>query len=162
MGIKNYLVEGVSGTGKTSVCDELLARGYQAIHGDRELAYQGDPESGVPVENGGHLSHIWDVSKVESIISDKSEPVTFFCGGSRNFKHFIHLFDEVFILEVEWSILESRLLSRSDDEFGSTHNERKFIRRLHSSGEDLPKAGVKVDSSKPTSHVVDIILTRIR
>jgi broad-specificity NMP kinase len=41
MAKKNYLVEGVSGTGKSSVCDELQRRGYKAINGDRELAYQG-------------------------------------------------------------------------------------------------------------------------
>ena len=28
MGIKNYLIEGVSCTGKTTVCDELIKRGY--------------------------------------------------------------------------------------------------------------------------------------
>jgi predicted amidohydrolase YtcJ len=48
MGVKNYLIEGVSGTGKTSVCDELRRRGYHAIHGDRDLAYQGDPKTGEP------------------------------------------------------------------------------------------------------------------
>ena len=37
MGRRNYLIEGLSGTGKTSVCDELQRRGYHAIHGDREL-----------------------------------------------------------------------------------------------------------------------------
>jgi len=31
MGMRNYLVEGVSGTGKTSVCKELQRRGYYAI-----------------------------------------------------------------------------------------------------------------------------------
>jgi broad-specificity NMP kinase len=31
MGIRNYLIEGVSGTGKTSVCNELQRRGYYAI-----------------------------------------------------------------------------------------------------------------------------------
>ena len=41
MGIRNYLIEGVSGTGKTSVCKELQRRGYYAIDGDTELAYQG-------------------------------------------------------------------------------------------------------------------------
>ncbi|MGX9900777.1 hypothetical protein ACW0JT_14565 [Arthrobacter sp. SA17] len=46
MGRKNYLVEGGSVTGKTSVCDELRRRGYHAIHGDRELAFQGNPETG--------------------------------------------------------------------------------------------------------------------
>ena len=46
MGIRNYLIEGLSGTGKTSVCNELQRRGYHAIHGGDELAYQGDPETG--------------------------------------------------------------------------------------------------------------------
>jgi broad-specificity NMP kinase len=40
MGMRDYLIEGVSGTGKTSVCKELQRRGYRAINGDRELAYQ--------------------------------------------------------------------------------------------------------------------------
>ena len=48
MGRRNYLIEGVSGTGKTAVCTELERRGYQAIHGDRELVYRGDPETGLP------------------------------------------------------------------------------------------------------------------
>ena len=53
MGRRNYLVEGLSGTGKTSVCDELQRRGHHAIHGDRELAYRGDPETGEPMEGFG-------------------------------------------------------------------------------------------------------------
>jgi len=48
MGIRNYLIEGVSGTGKTSVCLALRARGYHSINGDTELAYQGDPVTGPP------------------------------------------------------------------------------------------------------------------
>jgi predicted ATPase len=39
MGVKNYLIDGVSCAGKTTVCDELQRRGHHAIHGDRELAY---------------------------------------------------------------------------------------------------------------------------
>jgi len=30
MGKRNYLIEGVSGAGKTAVCTELQRRGYQA------------------------------------------------------------------------------------------------------------------------------------
>ncbi|RVN73421.1 nucleoside kinase, partial [Sinorhizobium meliloti] len=44
MGIKNYLIEGDSGTGKTSVGTELERRDYHVVHGDRVLAYVGDPE----------------------------------------------------------------------------------------------------------------------
>ena len=64
MGIRNYLIEGLSGTGKTSVCNELQRRGYHAIHGDRELAYRGDPETGEPTEGFAHEHHIWHVDKV--------------------------------------------------------------------------------------------------
>ncbi|MGO8396662.1 hypothetical protein ACC760_39900, partial [Rhizobium ruizarguesonis] len=39
--IKNYLIEGGSGTGKTSVATELERRGYHVVHGDRVLAYVG-------------------------------------------------------------------------------------------------------------------------
>lgn len=91
-GIRNYLIEGVSGTGKTSVCNELRRRGYHAIHGDRELAYQGDPETGEPTDGFAHERHIWHVDKVKASVANQDEAVTFYCGGSRNFTKFIDLF----------------------------------------------------------------------
>jgi len=62
MGIRNYLIDGGSGTGKTAVCDELQRRGYQAIHGDRELWAK--PESGEGRAPERHLPPRWDVAKV--------------------------------------------------------------------------------------------------
>ncbi|MCW2965279.1 MAG: hypothetical protein JWO17_2531, partial [Actinomycetia bacterium] len=35
MAKRNYLVEGLSGVGKSSVYDELIRRGYKAISTDR-------------------------------------------------------------------------------------------------------------------------------
>jgi hypothetical protein len=54
VGRTNFLVEGVSCTGKTTVCKELQRRGYHAINGDTELAYQGDPETGAPTDGQMH------------------------------------------------------------------------------------------------------------
>ena len=101
MGKRNYLIEGVSGTGKTSVCHELRRRGYAAINGDRELRYQGDPTTGEKTDlspKDRHAQNIWDVEKVSRLAANQDDEATFFCGGSRNFKQFIDLFDEVFIL----------------------------------------------------------------
>ena len=42
MGRKNILIEGVSGSGKTTVAEELERRGYHVIHGDRTLADVGE------------------------------------------------------------------------------------------------------------------------
>ena len=105
MGVRNDLIEGLSGTGKTSVCDELQRRGYHAIHGDRELAYPGDPETGEPTDDVRHEHHIWDVNKVNALVANEDAPETFFCGGSRNFPKFIHLFDAVFVLDIDLDAL---------------------------------------------------------
>ena len=77
MGVRNYLIEGVSGAGKTSVCKELQSRGYHAINGDTELAYQGDPETGDPVEGRTHELHIWHVDRVKAMVASNDTAITF-------------------------------------------------------------------------------------
>ena len=116
MGIRNYLIEGVSGTGKTSVCNELQRRGYHAIHGDRELAYRGDPETGEPTDGFAHEHHIWHVDKVKAIVANQDEAVAYFCRGSRNFSKFIDIFDGVFVLEIDLDTMNRRLDERCRDD----------------------------------------------
>jgi gluconate kinase len=165
MAIRNYLIEGVSGTGKTSVAEELERRGYHVMHGDRVLAYRGDPETGAPLDLPADASlawrqahHIWDVGKVRAAIADKSRPVTFFCGGSRNRHHLIDLFDKVFVLDVDAQTLERRLIERPEDEFGGKPDERAFVLRLHATEEDIPRDGIRIDATAPLPQVVDAIL----
>ncbi|HLN75524.1 MAG TPA: AAA family ATPase [Nocardioidaceae bacterium] len=161
VGMRNYLLEGVSGTGKTSVCKELRRRGFHAINGDTDLAYQGDPETGEPTDKGpSHWHHIWHVDKVQALVADQNEPVTFFCGGSRNFSKFQDLFDAVFVLEVDLDTLHRRLDQRSEGEFGAHQSERNLIVRLHRSKEDTPKNGIPIDATAPLALVVDQILRR--
>ena len=159
MGVKNYLIEGVSGTGKTSVCDELRRRGYHAIHGDRDLAYQGDPKTGEPLDGSAHEHHIWDVDKVRALVADQSHAASFFCGGSRNWDRFIDLFDRVFVLEVDLDTLNRRLAARPEDEWGVPASVGEFNARLqHATKEDIPKNAIIIDATAPISRVVDAIL----
>jgi broad-specificity NMP kinase len=178
MGVKNYLIEGVSGAGKTAVCEELQRRGYHAIHGDRELAYQGDPETGEPLDGASagasapsqmmrtpsfvHEHHIWDVDKVKSLVADRRNAISFFCGGSRNVARFIGLFDRIFVLEVDVDTLNRRLAGRPEDEFGGRPAERELITRLHATKEDVPKNAVRIDATAPLAFVVDEILLKCR
>jgi AAA domain len=167
MGRKNYLIEGVSGTGKTSVCTELQRRGYQAIHGDRELRYKGDPKTDTPTDTSAsdrHLSPLWDVEKVQALAANKDEAVTFFCGGSRNFSHFIQLFDGVFILEVDLDTCLRRIDERvalDPTDWGGRPEERELIARLHQTKEDIPKDGIIIDATAPLMRVVDEIIRHI-
>ncbi|PDP86457.1 nucleoside kinase [Glycomyces fuscus] len=160
MGVRNYLVGGVSGTGRTSVREGLRRRGHHAVNGDRELAYQGDPETGEPTDGFGHDHHIWHVSKVRSLVADQGNAVTFFCGGSRNLPKFLDLFDGVFVLEVGLETLNRRLDGRPGDEWGGKQVERDLIVHLHQTKEDIPKDGVVIDATQPLARVDDEIIRR--
>lgn len=176
MGKRNYLIEGVSGTGKTSVCLELGRRGYVAIHGDRELRYQGDPTTGEKTEDIDHrpptslspeilhAQNIWDVEKVRRLAALQDNEATFFCGGSRNLEQFIDLFDEIFILDVDVATLNERLDNRPDDlgNWGKSKRERDLILRLHATKEDIPSSGIVIDATQPLVSVVDEILSHVR
>jgi hypothetical protein len=158
MGVRNYLVEGVSCTGKSSVWEELRRRGYHAVNGDRELAYQGDPETGEPTDGLTHGNHIWDVDKVRALVADHADPVTFFCGGSRNFPRFVDLFDGVFVLDIDVDTLHRRLAERTENHWGARQEERDLVVRLHRTKEDIPANGTVIDATAPIARVVDEIL----
>jgi len=171
MGLRNYLIEGVSGAGKTTVAEELQRRGRHVIHGDRQLAYLGDPETGEALQDPAaergtdrvrwrHERWIWDVDKVKAVIADHGHAQSFFCGGSRNQSHFIHLFDEVFVLDIDTETLNQRLAGRPKDEFGGKPKERRLIARVHATKEDIPKNAVNIDAAAPVTRVVDDILSK--
>lgn len=161
MGVRNYLVEGVSTSGKTTVATELERRGHHVVHGDRVLAYQGDPVTGEPLPGFHHEHHVWDVDRVREVVADHTRPVTFLCGGSRNHARFVDLLDGVFVLEVDPATLTERLDARPTDEFGARPDERALVLRVHGTREDLPD-GVPVDATRPVAEVVDDILGRVR
>ena len=171
MGIQNYLIEGLSGVGKTTVAEELERRGLHVIHGDRNFAYYGDPASGAsldwpPLESEaeriawGYPRWIWPVARVRALAADRSHAMTFFCGGTRNLDAFIDVFDAIFVLRVGLDALNRRLARRPDDEFGGRPLEREWIRRLHSAGEGVPEAAIGIDADRPVAAIVDDILSK--
>jgi hypothetical protein len=169
LGRRNHLIEGVSGAGKTAVCTELQRRGYQAIHGDRELVYRGDPETGLPVTPDADTPtaawmskhQIWDVEKLRAFVVNQQEGVTFFCGGSRNFAKFIDLFDGVFVLDVDLDTMNRRIDQRvalDPTDFGGKPEERELAVRLHQTKEDIPKNGIIIDATATLACIVDELL----
>jgi uridine kinase len=66
MAKRNFLVDGLSGAGKSSVYEELVRRGVKAISTDRAWAYYGDPATGLPTQRISHDTWIWDHQAAES------------------------------------------------------------------------------------------------
>ena len=83
MAKRNYLVDDLSGVGKSSVYEELISRGYTAINTDRAWAYHADPDTGLP---GGPIHHdnwIWDPLSMAAPaeLSEPRQPVQMIRAG---------------------------------------------------------------------------------
>lgn len=159
MGKRNFLIEGLSGAGKTTVGRELQRRGFSVVHGDDELAYRGDPATGEPTDVIAYEHWIWPVERVRELIADREADATFFCGGSRNFSEFIDLFDAVFLLEVDLDTLHRRLDQRPDEDWdGGRPTAPEVMARLHRTREGSPTNGLVIDATQPVERVVEEIL----
>jgi len=117
MAKRNYLVEGLSGTGKSSVYEELIRRDYMAISTDRAWAHHTDPETG---RTGGpvrHDTHMWHPHKALSELERAEPDVLFVCGSSQNRDRFLPYFTKVFNLRVDADTMRRRLEARTEDDW---------------------------------------------
>ena len=72
---------------------------------------------------------------------------------------FIHLFDAVFVLDVDRDTLTRRLDARPEDDWGGRGRraERELVLRLHRTTDGLPD-GIVIDATAPLASVVDALL----
>jgi hypothetical protein len=113
---RNYLVEGLSGTGKSSVYEELVRRSYAAITTDRAWSYSADPDTGLPGGPLGHDTWMWDRRKAVAELESPEPDVLFVCGSSRDRDHFLPYFTKVFNLRIDDDTMRRRLEARTEDD----------------------------------------------
>lgn len=157
MAKRNYLVEGLSGTGKSSAYEELIRRGYKAVSTDRAWAYHVDPSTGLP---GGPIHHDnwnWDEHKAVRELEDRESEVLFVCGSSRNRDQFLPYFTKVFNLRIDDETMRRRLQERTNNEFGKQPEEVELMLKLNRS-DAKPAGAIDVDATRPVGQVVDTLL----
>jgi broad-specificity NMP kinase len=157
MAKRNYLVEGLSGAGKSSVYEELIRRGYKAISIDRAWAYYADPDTGLP---GGPIHHdnwMWDRQKAVSELESPEPEVLFVCGSSRNRDHFLPYFTKVFNLRIDDDTMRRRLQARTADDWEVGPDEIELVLDLNRSDEK-PAGAIDVDATQPLNQVIDELL----
>jgi gluconate kinase len=157
MANRNYLVEGLSGTGKSSVYEELIRRGYKAVSTDRAWSYSADPDTGLPGGPIGHDTWMWDQHRAVSELERPEPDVLFVCGSSRNRDHFLPYFTKIFNLRIDEDTMRRRLQQRSDDDWALGQEGVELMLGLNQSDEGPPGA-IDVDATQPLNQVVDELL----
>ncbi len=157
MAKRNYLVEGLSGTGKSVVYEELIRRGYPAISTDRAWAHHADPDTGLPGGPVHHDNWVWDQEKAVSELERPEPEVLFVCGGSRNRDDFLRYFTKVFNLRIDDDTMRRRLQARTDDDWPLGQPGVELMLELNRSGE-TPAGAIDLDATRPLDQVVDELL----
>lgn len=127
-------VTGISGAGKSAVCDELRARGYKGYDADRDgfksWYDRSTDRRAADQRRWADATVEWrrrywlkiDPDKVEALASRAStdaDPV-FLCGTSAGEDAVWHFFDKVIQLSIGEEALRRRIEARTDNDFGTS------------------------------------------
>jgi adenylate kinase family enzyme len=138
----------MSGTGKSTVAAELVARGHRAVDVDRGYV--------VPTPDGRQL---WDEPRIEALLDEPVELV-FVLGLEENGVRFLPRFHAVVLLSAPVEVLTERLATRTTNAYGKDPAE--LARILDDVREVEPRlrrvATHELDTTRPLTEVVDEVL----
>jgi len=153
-------IDGLSGTGKTTLAMELRNRGFHAVDSDSAFAYFADPVTGLPTAHQIRDNWKWDGRRLRAFAEQVRGETAFVCGGALNSEDFSALFRLRFVLIVDDETLRRRILTRRDNDFGKDPNELAEQLALNACAlQDASAIGaVPIDATRPVETVADDIL----
>jgi|SRR4051794_8233797 shikimate kinase len=137
------LLTGMSGTGKTTVLDELQRRGHITVDTD----YDGwESPSGT-----------WDEGRMHQLLA--SNPDVVVSGTAENQGRFYDRFEHVVLISAPLPVLVERVTRRSNNPYGKTPKQRAEIARYLNTVEPLLRRGatLELDGQRPVAELADVI-----
>ncbi|MGI8676266.1 MAG: AAA family ATPase [Nocardioidaceae bacterium] len=147
--MKRILLTGMSGTGKSSVIRELVARGYKAVDTD-----DGWSE---PQPDGRQL---WREDAIQALLTTEDADILFVAGCEENQAKFHLQFDHIVLLSAPLETLVERLATRTNNSYGKVSEElRRFLDDVETVEPLLRRvASHEVRTTVPLNEVVTTVL----
>ena len=142
MAERNYLVEGLSGAGKSTIYEALVTRGYWAVSTDR--AWKRAPST-------------WDEQRAVAELERREPRVLFVCGSSGNRDRVLPHFRKVLNLRIDDETMRRRLAERVNNDYGKHPDELDLMLELNRQ-DAKPAGAIDVDATRPVAEVVDDVL----
>ena len=167
-------VTGISGSGKSTVREELVRRGFEAYDTDEhEIAQWRHRVSGeiTPLVAEAHRTpefiaeNDWraDPERLRVLWRDAVSRTIFVCGSVGNDDEVLPFFEKVFVLSIDEATMRHRLETRTTHDFGTRPHELELLLAWrHAIDEHYLRLGaIIVDGSRPPPLIVDEILREL-
>ena len=166
--MKRILVTGMSGTGKSSVIAELIARGYKAVDADSPAYSEWVEVSGDTSALGspewGARDRVWREDRMQTLLSTEDADLLFVSGCAANMGKFLPQFDHVVLLSAPAEVIVERLATRTTNAYGKRPDEVARTLELIETIEPRLRrvAGHEIDTSASLDEVVANLLQLVQ
>jgi hypothetical protein len=159
-------VIGISGSGKSTVCNELTRRGYLARDSDSFSRWRAKSTGELvgPHERDDAFveQHDWviDIDEVAALAEAAGDGTAYLCGSASNEDEVWPFASQVICLAIDDDTLRERLRTRTTNDFGKSDYELGLCLEWNATAaEDNAAHGATViDATQPLAVVVDEVL----
>jgi len=164
---------GMSGTGKSSLSQELQKMGYRAYDMDEieGLCTMLDTKTKLPpishnnddLEKVKNIEWVCNIAKLRNLIETDTSPISFYCGAVSNFEEIVPFFTDLMVLKANPDAIRHRLSNRTTNDFGRTREVQDWLLNSKEEGENaLVKKGViPIDANKNLKQVAQEVIENL-
>jgi dephospho-CoA kinase len=165
-------ITGLAGTGKTTVINELVRRGYNA-YSTEELGLNQHLDTlsskvvkrPAPPMDYTRYKNIWNLPKIKRLLTN--DDLVFIADLNSAQDDYYRLFDKVIVLTIDKETQKDRLLTRNTNphDYGKHPEDLKRILNVHDSEQAKLTSiqnSVAIDSTQPLQIVIDRVLEQVR
>lgn len=170
--MKKIFITGISGTGKTTIYEELVKRDYYAISLDEtdDLCYWVNRETKERIHGHVELNrdftskHQWicDIEYLKQLMSVDKELI-FVLGSASNQDEFLSMFDKVIVLQCKPEVFIERLNTRTNNDFGKHKTIQDHLLTWYEDFENklIEGGAIAINTDRPINEVVDEVIKQI-